>query len=261
MSKSIGFLYFLVLSMLPGAVLAGVVEKTVDFEHNGTKYKGYIYHDDAVSGKRPGVMVVHQWWGLTDYAKGRAKQLAEMGYVSFAMDMYGENKLTTHPEQAKEWMTQTTSNADAWRALANKGLDLLKANDKVDTSKLAAIGYCFGGSTVMQLAYSGADVKGVVSFHGSLPPASPEQAKAIKGKVLIEHGNADSFVPADRIAKFKAALDAANVDYTFHGYDGVRHAFTDPGADSRGIENLKYNADADKQSWSAMKTFFNQIFN
>ena len=207
MNKSFGWLYLVVLVVLPSTVSAAVIENTMDFEHNGNKYKGYIYHDDAVSGKRPGVMVVHQWWGLTDYAKDRARQLAEMGYVSFAMDMYGENKVTTHPEQAKEWMTQTTSNADAWRALANKGLDLLKSNDKVDTAKVAAIGYCFGGSTVMQLAYSGADVAGVVSFHGSLPPASPEQAKAIKGKVLVEHGNADTFVPAERIAKFKDAQD------------------------------------------------------
>jgi dienelactone hydrolase len=261
MNKSFGWLYLVVLVVLPSTVSAAVIENTMDFEHNGNKYKGYIYHDDAVSGKRPGVMVVHQWWGLTDYAKDRARQLAEMGYVSFAMDMYGENKVTTHPEQAKEWMTQTTSNADAWRALANKGLDLLKSNDKVDTAKVAAIGYCFGGSTVMQLAYSGADVAGVVSFHGSLPPASPEQAKAIKGKVLVEHGNAGTSVPAERIAQFKDVLDQAKVDYTFHGYDGVRHAFTDPGADSRGIENMKYDANADKQSWSAMKTFFKQIFN
>jgi dienelactone hydrolase len=261
MNKTFGWLYLLVLVVLPSTVSAAVIENTMDFEHNGNKYRGYIYHDDAVSGKRPGVMVVHQWWGLTDYAKDRARQLAEMGYVSFAMDMYGENKVTKHPEQAQEWMTQTTSNADAWRALANKGLDLLKANDKVDTARVAAIGYCFGGSTVMQLAYSGADVVGVVSFHGTLPPASPEQAKAIKGKVLIEHGNADTFVPAERITQFKDALDQAKVDYTFHGYDGVRHAFTDPGADSRGIENLKYDAEADKKSWAAMKTFFNQIFN
>ena len=158
-------------------------------------------------------------------------------------------------------MTQTTSNVDDWQARAKKGLELLQSNSLVNNSKVAAVGYCFGGATVMQLAYTGADVAGVVSFHGSLPPASAEQAKAIKAKVLVEHGNDDAFIPADRITKFKAALDGANVDYTFHGYDGVRHAFTNPDAGSYGIENLKYDAEADKKSWAAMKTFFNQIFN
>jgi dienelactone hydrolase len=261
MNKSFGLLYLLALAILPSTGSAAIVEEAVNYSHGGVDYTGYMYHDDAVSGKRPGVLVVHEWWGLNEHSKDKAKELASLGYVAFAMDMYGGNKVTSHPAQAKEWMTQTTSNVADWQARANKGLELLKANDLVKGTKVAAIGYCFGGATVMQLAYSGADVAGVVSFHGSLPPASPEQAKAIKGKVLIEHGNDDAFIPADRIAKFKAALDGANVDYTFHGYDGVKHAFTNPDAGNYGIDNLKYDANADKQSWAEMKSFFNVIFN
>ena len=242
------------------ASYAAIVEKPVYYEHGGVNYTGYMFHDDAQTGKRPGVLVVHEWWGLNDYSKSKAKELAEAGYVAFAMDMYGDNKVTSHPAQAKEWMQQTTKNVEDWQARAKLGLTILKNNDLVDTARVAAIGYCFGGATVMQLAYTGADVAGVVSFHGSLPPASPEQAKKIKAKVLIEHGNDDAFIPADRIVKFKGALDEAKVDYTFHGYDGVRHAFTNPDAGSYGIENLKYDAEADKKSWAAMKEFFAKIF-
>jgi dienelactone hydrolase len=260
MNMAKGFLYFLAITFLPGTASAAVVEEAVIYSHGGVDYTGYMYHDDSLSGKRPGILVVHEWWGLNEHSKSKAMELAKLGYVAFAMDMYGVNKVTSHPKQAKEWMTQTTGNVAEWQARANKGLDLLKANSNVDISRTAAIGYCFGGATVMQLAYSGADVAGVVSFHGSLPPASPEQAKAIKGKVLIEHGNDDAFIPVERIAKFKAALDGANVDYTFHGYDGVRHAFTNPEAGSYGMENLKYDEAADMASWTAMQDFFNEIF-
>ena len=249
-----------VLLLFSYASYAAIVEKPVNYEHGGVKYTGYMFHDDTKAGKRPGVLVIHEWWGLNDHSKSKAKELAEAGYVAFAMDMYGDNKVTSHPAQAKEWMQQTTSNVDDWQARANLGLKILKDHELVDTARVAAIGYCFGGATVMQLAYSGAEVAGVVSFHGSLPPATPEQAKMIRAKVLVEHGNDDAFIPADRIVKFKSALDTARVDYTFHGYDGVRHAFTNPDAGSYGIENLKYDADADKKSWAAMNDFFAGIF-
>jgi dienelactone hydrolase len=260
MNHKIRLLLVMVLGVLGSHVQAAVLEQAVPYEYNGTSYTGYIYFDDALKGKQPGVLVIHEWWGLNDYAKGRAKELASMGYVAFAMDMYGDNKVTNHPAQAKEWMKQTTANVDEWQKRANLGLKLLRENQRVQDSKVAAVGYCFGGATVMQLAYSGADVTGVVSFHGSLPPANAEQAKAIKGKVLVEHGNDDAFIPAERVVKFKAALNDAGVDYTFHGYDGVRHAFTNPDAGSYGIENLKYDADADSKSWSSMKTFLAGLF-
>lgn len=239
---------------------AAVVEQAVPYEYGGVKYTGYLYFDDAVKEKRPGVLVVHEWWGLNDYTKSKARELVGEGYVAFAMDMYGENKVTSHPAKAKEWMKATTKNVDEWQKRANLGLQLLRDSDKVHNLKVAAIGYCFGGATVMQLAYSGANVAGVVSFHGSLPPATDEQAKAIKARVLVEHGNDDAFIPVERITKFRKALDTANVDYRFNGYDGVRHAFTNPDAGSYGIPNLQYDAEADKKSWSNMKKFLASIF-
>ena len=258
--KIIPMLLFVLIG-LTTSLHAAIVEQAIPYEHNGTLYTGYMYYDDAVNTMQPGVLVVHEWWGLNDYARDRARQLAKMGYVAFAMDMYGENKVTSHPKQAKEWMQATTANVSEWQSRAKLGLALLKDHPQTADEKLAAIGYCFGGATVMQLAYSGVDVAGVVSFHGSLPPAGPEQAKAIKAKVLVEHGNDDKFIPAARIEKFRAALEGANVDYTFNGYDGVRHAFTNPDASTYGIDNLKYDAEADAASWASMKNFLKGLFN
>ena len=250
----------LILLLACGSVAAEVVEEPVDFEHDGARHRGYIYYDDSDPAERPGILVVHEWWGLNTYARDRARQMAADGYVAFAMDMYGVDKVTEHPEQAKEWMTQTTDNIADWQKRAQLGVELLRGHEMTDGDNIAAIGYCFGGSTVMQLAYSGADVKGVVSLHGSLPPATAEQAKAIKVAVLIEHGNADPFIPEERVHEFRTALDAAEVDYTFNGYDGVRHGFTNPDVAKYGIEALKYDAHADQQSTENMQAFFKRIF-
>ena len=250
----------LLLLLACGSVAAEIVEEAVDFEHDGAQHRGYIYYDDSNSAKRPGILVVHEWWGLNAYARERARQMAADGYVAFAMDMYGADKVTEHPEQAKEWMTQTTSNVADWQKRAQLGVELLRNHEITDGSNIAAIGYCFGGATVMQLAYSGADIKGVVSLHGSLPPASADQAEAIKAAVLVEHGNDDPFIPEERVRDFRAALDAAEVDYTFNGYDGVLHGFTNPDASKYGIEALKYDAHADQQSTENMRVFFKKIF-
>jgi len=240
--------------------MAEVRSAPVAYKDGGDNLTGYLYWNDAVEGKRPGVLVVHEWWGLNDYARDRAKQLAELGYVAFAADMYGSNKVTSHPAQAQEWMMATVSNQDAWRRRALKGLEKLSSLAITDDSRLAAIGYCFGGATVMQLAYTGADLDVVVSFHGSLPLPNGNEASNIKGRVLVEHGNADAFVPAERAEAFKAALNDAGVTLVFHGYDGVRHAFTNPDAGSFGIDNLKYDEAADEASWREMLQTFNQVF-
>ena len=186
--------------------------------------------------------------------------LAEMGYVAFALDMYGDDKVTTHPAQAKEWSSATTANLDAWRQRAMKGLEQLSANSLTDSNRIAAVGYCFGGATVMQLAYAGADLKGVVSFHGSLPLPIGNEATMIKAKILIEHGDDDAFIPPERVDAFKAALNEAGVMMTFHGHDGARHAFTNPDAGSFGIDNLKYDKTADEASWKSMQILFSEIF-
>lgn len=239
---------------------AAVQVKEVVYQDGDQTLRGYLAWDDAKKGKRPGVMVVHEWWGLNDYAKQRAQQLAEEGYVAFAADMYGPDKVTTHANDAKGWMTQIVSNQEAWQKRALLGLEQLKNSPQVDASRLAAIGYCFGGATVMQMAYAGADLDGVVSFHGSLPPATPDQAANIKSRVLIAHGDADSFIPAERIVKFKQALSDANVDWEMNVYANARHGFTNPDAGDFGMDALAYDEKADKRSWAKMKAFFDEIF-
>jgi len=236
---------------------AEVQTKTIEYKDGDTVLKGVLAWDDAMTGKQPGVLVVHEWWGLNDYAKSRAEALAREGYVAFALDMYGDDKVTSHGNEAGEWMKQITSNIDAWRTRAQLGLDVLKAQDNVDGGKVAAIGYCFGGATVMQMAYAGADVNAVVSFHGSLPPA-PEAVTSIKPQVLIAHGRDDAFIPADRIDAFQKGLDRAGADWEMMIFSGARHGFTNPDAGAYGMDNLQYNEAADKRSWSAMLGLFEE---
>jgi dienelactone hydrolase len=239
---------------------AAVKTRTVEYEYNGGKLKGYLAWDDAVQGKRPGVLVVHEWWGLNDYARRRADQLAGLGYVAFACDMYGDGKTTEHPQEAGQFAGEVRKNIQLWQGRAQAGLKVLQENELADPKRLAAIGYCFGGSTALQLAYTGADLKAVVTFHAALPVPTEEQAKAIKAKLLINHGADDSFIPADTIQKFKAALDQAKVDYQFISYPGAVHSFTVKGSEEKGMKGMAYNEAADKKSWKAMEDLFNQVF-
>lgn len=244
---------------VPFAASAAVQTEAVEYSHGDTKLTGYLMYDDAVTGKRPGVIVVHEWWGLNDYAKQRARMLAELGYVAFAIDMYGDNRVTEHAKEAGAWLKQITENVDQWQARALAGLDVLKRSDRVDGERLAAVGYCFGGATVMQMAYAGSDLDGVVSFHGSLPPATADQQKQIKASVLVAHGSADSFVPAERVQAFQQALDAAGADWRMVTYGGVRHGFTNPDAGAYGIDKLAYDPEADQDSWAEMKAFLTEV--
>lgn len=239
---------------LPAA--AAVQTKDVTYEFDGVKFTGQLAWDDAKTGKRPGVLVVHEWWGLDDYAKGRAKQLAEMGYVAFACDMYGNAKHVDHPMDAQGMATSVRKNVDVWRGRAKAALKVLSDNEHVDATKLAAIGYCFGGSTCLQLAYSGADLKAVATFHAALPTPKAEEAKAVKAKVLVCHGADDTFIPKEAVDKFQAALKDAGKDLRFESYPGVVHSFTVQGADKHMIKGMAYNADADKKSWASMTALF-----
>ena len=239
-----------------GTAEAAVVTKVVEYEYDGAKLKGYLAYDDAATGKRPGVLVVHEWWGLDDYARTRAKQLAEMGYVAFAADMYGEGKTVNHPDDARKMATTVRENLKTWRGRAEAGLKQLAGQPNVDPTKLAAIGYCFGGSTCLQLAYSGADLKAVATFHAALPTPTAEEAKAVKPRMYVAHGADDAFIPEKAIADFKAALDAAKVKYTFESFPGVVHSFTVPGADAHMIKGMKYDRAADEKSWKEMKALF-----
>jgi dienelactone hydrolase len=253
---------WIALLLLVFAQSASAVMQTevVKYQDGDVELQGYIFWDDAFTGDRPAVLVLHEWWGLNDYAKLRAEMLAESGYVAFAADMYGDAKQTRHADEAKGWMQQITSNIEAWQRRALLALDQLKKHPKVDEERLAAIGYCFGGATAMQLAYAGADLDGIVSFHGSLPPATPDQAARIKGKILVAHGDVDTFVPAERVAAFKQALSDAGADWEMIIYGGARHSFTNPYTDGYGMEGLAYKEEADRRSWLRMLAFFDEIF-
>lgn len=240
---------------------AEIQTQAVTYQDEDTRLTGYLYWDDSIQDKRPGILVIHEWWGLNEYAKKRASMLAELGYVAFAADMYGSGRVTDAPEQAKEWMQEVTADVEGWQLRADLGLQQLLNSDLVDTDNLAAIGYCFGGGTVLQMSYGNTPVKGVVSFHGSLPAAPEEKIGKIKPSILVLHGNADSFVAPEVIANFRNKLDMAGADWEMNTYGGARHGFTNPNAGKRGMDNLKYDAEADSRSWLRMQSFFNEIFN
>lgn len=248
----------LILTLAPA--FAAVQSKAISYQYEDIPMTGYLYWDDAIEGERPGVLVIHEWWGLNDYAKKRAAMLAELGYVAFAADMYGNNSVTDQPDQARNWMQEVTADVEGWRERALLGLEQLKASGLLAEGEVAAIGYCFGGATILQLAYADAPLKGVVSFHGSLPAAPEESQGKISPRILVLHGYADDWVGPDIVTNFRTKLDAAGADWEMNSYGGVRHGFTNPDAADYGIPNLQYDAQADARSWQRMQTFFNEIF-
>jgi len=244
--------------LLAAPTFGEIKTKQVPYTHDGVELQGYMGWDDAKEGKLPGVLVVHEWWGLNDYARKRAEKLAKMGYVAFALDMYGKGKVAEHPQQAGEWAGMIRQNIDSWRSRALKGVEMLKQHEKVDTNRIAAIGYCFGGAAVCQLAYAGADLRGVVSFHGSLPVASEEDAKRIKSKILICHGHADPFIPEERVVEFQNALEKAGKDFQFIAYANAVHSFTNPQAGHDPSTGAAYNPLQARRAWDHMKLFFRE---
>ncbi len=240
------------LLVVTGSASAAVQTKTVTYKVGDVSCRGYVAYDDAIEGQRPGVLVVHEWWGLDDYAKERCREIAAAGYVAFAADMYGEGKTVTHPKDAGEMAGQVRANIDTWRARAVAALKELKQQPQCDGENLAAIGYCFGGSTALQLAYTGADLKAVATFHAGLPTATPAEAKAVKPQILVCNGAADTFIPEMAIQSFKKALDEAHVKYEFVNYPGAVHSFTVKDSGKHGNPGMQYNAEADKDSWTRL---------
>ncbi len=257
MPKLISLLCLLAITT---SVQAEIQTKTIAYKDEGTALTGHLYWDDATTDPRPGVLVVHEWWGLNEYATQRARMLAELGYVAFAADMYGGDRVTKDAEQAGEWMQEVTVDPELWRQRAAAGLHQLETSALVASGKLAAIGYCFGGGTVLQMAYGNAPLKGVVSFHGSLPAAPEEFWGKIGPRILVLHGQADTFVAPEVAANFRTKLEAADANWEMDLYGGVRHSFTNPKVGEYGIENLKYDAQADARSWTRMQAFFDEIF-
>lgn len=249
------------------AMHAKLITKPVAYEHAGVKLEGYLAYDDAKVSRAqpaPGVVVVPEWWGLNAYVKGRAEALAQLGYVAFALDMYGAGVVTEDPKRAGELAGQFYGKP-LMAERARAGLDQLLATGLVDASRVAAIGFCFGGATCQVLAYSGAPLAGIVSFHGSLVPltAVPGAATATKAKFLVLHGAVDSFIKPEEISAFTQGLEDAKVDYQFISYAGAVHAFTNPDATRIGKEKglaIAYNEPAARRSWEHLKVFFDEIF-
>jgi dienelactone hydrolase len=243
---------------------AKIVTRAVSYEQGGVKLEGYLAYDDAqtAAGKVPGVLVIPEWWGLNEYPKWRAEQLARLGYVAFAADMYGAGVTTHDPKKAAE-LAGHFYGKPLMAERARAGLDQLLQTGLVDPARVAAIGYCFGGATVQALAWSGAPVAGIVSFHGGLIPP-PASASSLKTKVLICHGAVDPFEKKEDIDAFKEAMDVAKLDYQFVMYSGAVHAFTNPNADrvaqETGLKGIGYNAAADHRSWRHMQDFFAELF-
>lgn len=254
----------LILAALSGAATATAFAKikteTVPYRDGDTVLEGYLAYDDATTGPRPGVLVVHEWWGLNDYPKHRAEQLAQLGYIAFACDIYGKGVVATNPDSARAMAGKFWGDRALLRRRAQAGLDVLLKQKNVDTKRVAAIGYCFGGLTVLELARSGANVAGVVSFHGVLNTPNPDDAKNIKGKVLVLHGGDDPNVPPEQVQAFMKEMHDAGVDWQFVAYGGAVHAFTNPAAGNDPSKGAAYNASADKRSWEAMQAFFKEIF-
>ena len=240
---------------------AKIVTQTVEYKQGDTTLEGFLAYDNAIAGKRPGVLIVHQWLGLTDYEKHRAEQLAGMGYVAFCADIYGKGVRPKDTTEAGVQATKYKSDRALLRLRVNAGLDELKKNKLVDSGRVAAIGYCFGGTTVLELALSGAQLNGVVSFHGGLDAPSPADAKNIKCKVSVQAGADDPFQKSEDLAAFEKEMRDVKVDWQLTFYGGAVHSFTQPMAGNDNSKGAAYNEKADKRSWQAMKDFFAEIFN
>jgi dienelactone hydrolase len=238
--------------MLAAGANAAVKLEPVEYKMDDTVLKGHLAYDDAVKDKRPGVLVVHEWWGLNEYAKKRARMLAEAGYVAFAVDMFGDGKTTEHPEEAGAWASAVRANQQLGMDRFMAGYNMLKANPRVD-GHISAIGYCFGGGVVLNVAMAGVDLDAVVSFHGGLP-TDPVTTKP-KARMLVCNGAADALVTGEQIGAFMKVATDAGADWVFVSYAGAKHAFTNPDADKKGIPALAYNENADKRSWQAMLDF------
>jgi dienelactone hydrolase len=250
------------LILLLGAAMAPAKIHTeeIDYNHGDVVLQGYLAYDDALTGKRPGVLIVHEWMGHNPYVRKRAEQLAELGYVAFALDMYGKGVQAKDAQEAGKMAAVYKNDRKLMRARAGAGLDVLLKQDAVDPKKVAAIGYCFGGTTVLELARGGADLAGVVSFHGDLATPTPEDAKNIKGKILALHGADDPFVPEKVVEAFRGEMRKGGVDWELVEYGNAVHSFTNPGAGNDNSKGAAYNEKADKRSWQAMRDLFAEIF-
>jgi len=239
-----------------------VKEEALSYNVDSTIMEGFVAYDESSETKRPVVLIVHEWWGLDDYTKNRAKQLGQMGYLALAVDMYGKGQQADNPEMAGKLALPFYQDPEMAKNRFVAALNKIKNHPVADTNNIAAIGYCFGGAQVLNMARMGVKLKGVVSFHGNLNGVTP-QKDILKAEILVCHGEADDFVPADEVATFKKQMDSIGAKYIFKSYPNATHAFTNPGATDKGKKfnlPIAYNAAADSASWNDMKVFFSRIF-
>lgn len=242
---------------------AEVYGSAVEYTDDGVVMKGYLAYDKNIKEKRPGILVVHEWWGHNEYARKRARMLAELGYTALAVDMYGDGRQAMHPDEAGKFSSELMKNFETAKSRFIAAMNFLKQQPTVDPERIAAIGYCFGGGVVLNMARQGLGLKGVASFHGNLAAVRPAGAGAIKAKILVLHGADDKFTMPEQIAAFKDEMKKAGANLTFISYPGAVHSFTNPEADTYAKKfnlPLAYNAEADIKSWAELKKFLKNIF-
>jgi dienelactone hydrolase len=258
--RYVAILLLCILPLWASVAQAKLVQKTVEYTQGGTPMEGYLAYDDALTGPRPGVLVVHQWMGLTDNERMRADMLAQLGYVAFAADIYGKGVRPVDQTAASAESRKYFTDRALYRARLTAGLERLKQERTVDPARVGAIGYCFGGAGVLELARSGAPIAGVVSFHGVLDSPTPADAMNIKAKVLVCQGADDPYAKPEQVKAFEDEMRGGKVDYQVIVYGGAVHAFTQKEAGNDPSKGAAYNADADRRSWQHMKDFFAEIF-
>jgi dienelactone hydrolase len=254
------FLTIVAVLGFAGSLRAEIKTEIVEYKEGDTILEGYLAYDSKITAKAPAVVIVHQWKGLTDYEKKRAHMLAELGYVAFAVDIYGKGVRADNPQAAGQLAGKYKGDRPLLRKRVNAGLDWIKKHPKVEANKIAAIGYCFGGTTALELARSGAELNGVISFHGGLGSPTPDDAKNIKCKVLALHGADDPAVPPKEVAEFQDEMRNGKVDWQLVAYGGAVHSFTDWNQTNPDNKTSRYDEKADHRSWEAMKDFFQEMF-
>lgn len=254
------FALLILFLCVPIQAHAAIVTKMIEYKEGETTLQGYVAYDDGIADKRPGILVVHDWMGFGPFGNQKAQELAKLGYIAMAVDIYGKGVRPQNTDEAGTLVGVYKADRALLRKRILAGYETLKKEALVDTDKIAVMGFCFGGTTALELARSGAPIKGVVSFHGGLSTPTPKDAKNIKAKILALHGADDPYVPADEVQAFEKEMNDGHVDWQLIKYSGAVHAFTNPAAGNDNSKGAAYNERADKRSWVAMQDFFQEVF-
>jgi dienelactone hydrolase len=257
------FALFLIFSFAVSAQ-AGIQTQEIDYSSGGARLKGYLAYDDSVKGKRPGVLVVHEWWGHNEHARDRARMLAKLGYTALAVDMYGDGKFAEHPKKAGEFMNAAFKDWEGSQAKFNAAKKLLQSHATVDPERIASIGFCFGGAVSLRMARGGADLDAVVAFHSALPTDPPVSKGKVKAAVLVINGADDAWLDPKAVASFKQEMSSSTRDFKYINLKGAKHSYSNKQADEFSkkfkLDNLQYNKSADQKAWAAMQALFKRVF-